>query len=63
MRWAVARSLLREKALQKEALASFSTSVEVASKQPESRRPLSSVALPQEKEDSSINIITDTVPG
>ena len=63
MRWSVARSLLRENVVQKEALKAFSTTSEAASSQPPSRT-LSSIPLPQEKheKESKINIKTE-VPG
>ena len=74
MRWAVARSLLREEALQKEVSAvqkkvsaAFSTTTGASSpnKNDTPTRTLSSVPLPQRKEslESNINIVTSTVPG
>jgi len=74
MRCAVARNLLREKALQKEVSAlqkkvsaAFSTTSEASSpnKNDTPTRTLSSAPLPQRKEslESNINIVTSTVPG
>ena len=67
MRWAVARSLLRENALQKEVSGAFSTSATASNKKPPTTpsRTLSSVPLPQRKEplESNINIVTSQVPG
>ena len=74
MRWAVARSLLREEALhkevsavQKKVSAAFSTTSEASSpnKNDTPTRTLSSAPLPQRKEslESNINIVTSTVPG
>ena len=74
MRWAVARSLLREEALQKEVSAvqkkvsaAFSTTSKASApnKNDTPTRTLSSAPLPQRKEslESNINIVTSTVPG
>jgi len=67
MRWTVARTLLRESALQKEVSGAFSTSAAASNKQPPTTpsRTLSSVPLPERKEplESNINIVTSQVPG
>ena len=65
MRWSVARSLLRENVVQKEALSkAFSTTSEANSATQPPSRTLSSIPLPQEKHEreSKISIKTE-IPG
>lgn len=59
MKWGLARSLLRQTPLTKEATRNASSSSVSSS----TRRPLSSVPLPEEKEESNINLVTSQIPG